>query len=152
MILEAVDELTQLTENFRQTLVERGFDSSALDYINLEKIVISAIENKKNCFNINDLEQPINIDLISKISEKSDCRGNRVLGVLRRYLHSLQQNKADLQVYDQIPTEGEMLQFYNAANKSVEEKRANKPWLFVRGYGERTFKVLEIYLKTRGLI
>ena len=88
--------------------------------------------------------------LVDENSNKKSAA--RVVGLVQRFLHSSRKYRFNLSVYDQIPTEREALELYKASKQAVEEKRTDKPWKFISGYGEKTFKLLEAYLKIRKLI
>ena len=146
-----LEKVREVANKLESALKNKGVCTSVIDGINLECILAGelASDSKKV---LDYTPRDIDIEILKELSGKNKKLAARVISSIQRHLHNLQPNRFNLEVYDRQPKDSEALMLYTAANKAVEDGRIKNPWGFINGYGEKSFRVLEAYLKTRKII
>lgn len=93
--------------------------------------------------------EKIDLKLLTTLAESEERSiAARVLTSIRRFVRK----GKSLRPYQEVPSEEAAVELYNSAIGSFESGRINHPWDYRRSFGQKSFRLLESYLRERGLI
>ena len=91
----------------------------------------------------------IDLKLLAKLADSEERSiAARVLNSIRRFV----KEGKSLKSYQGIPSEEAAVELYNSAIGRFEAGRIQQPWKYRRSFGQKSFRLLESYLRERGLI
>ena len=96
--------------------------------------------------------QEVDFGLLRKLDGSyGPHNASRVMTSIKKYLYR-QQEKSDISIFEQRPTDAQALSLYNEAMDSVNSGQIDNPWEYQRSLGKGSFELLTNYLRERKLI